>query len=123
MPNTFYLKLFLFPSLLLLLTPETLPNHLFRQTNDQKLSRKLPKITKKNFLFFIIYFTFSLSPYGKKTKPLTFSAFFITGNRKTARENVPHKIFFFLFFFTFFCILPLLVIEKITTYLFFEITT
>ena len=31
-----FLKITFFCSLLLLLTPEKLPNHLFRQTNDQK---------------------------------------------------------------------------------------
>ena len=99
--NTFFIKLLFFCSLLLLLTPETLPCHLFRQTNDQKWSRKLPKRTKINFLFFIIYFTFSLS-LTEKNKTTYFSALFIIGNRKTARKNVPIKIFLFFFFFTFF---------------------
>ena len=83
-----FLKITFFCSLLLLLTPETLPNHLFRQTNHlKKLKSSLKK--KKNFLFFIIFFTFSLSPYGKKQNHLLFFALFITGNRKTAREKVP----------------------------------
>ena len=34
--NIFFLKITFFPFLLLRLTPETLPNHLFRQTSDQK---------------------------------------------------------------------------------------
>ena len=94
-----FLKITFFCSVLPLLTPETLPNHLFRQTNHQKKLKSSLK-EKKNFLFFIIYFTFSLSPYEKK-KPLTFSPLFITGNRKTGRENVLLKNFFF-FFWTFF---------------------
>ena len=40
-------------------------------------------------------------PLRTKTKPLTFSALFITGNRKIARENVASEIFFFFFYFTF----------------------
>ena len=93
-----FLKIIFICSLLLLLTPETLPNHLFRQTNDQKSSKKLPKRTKINFLFFKIFHIFLLS-LRKKTKPLTFFTLFITGNRKTARENVPYKIFFSCSFF------------------------
>ena len=70
-----FLKITFFFSLLLLLTPKILPNHLFRQTNDQKWSKNLPKVGKFFFLFFIIYFTFSLSPYGKKQNHLLFSPF------------------------------------------------
>ena len=70
-----FLKITFFCSVLLLLTPETLPNHLSRQTSDQKWSKNLPKGGKNFFPFFIIFFTFSLSPYGKKTKPFTFSPF------------------------------------------------
>ena len=88
-PNTFYLKLLFFPSLLLLLIPETLPNHLFRETNDQKRSKKLPKRTKIYFLFFFKLFHIFLLRLRKKTKPLSFSALFVTGNKKTSRENVP----------------------------------
>ena len=87
-------------SLLLLLTPETLPNHLFRQTSDQKWSKNLPKGGKKFFPFFYNFFHIFPLPLRKKTKPLTFFALFITGNRKTARENVLLKKIFF--FFTFF---------------------
>ena len=82
--------------------------------------KKAPKKNKNKFsFFFIIYLTFSLSSHGKKKKPDTFSALFVTGNTKTARENVPLKMFLF-FFFLLFCILPLCVIEKIATYLFFS---
>ena len=53
--------------------------------NGQKTSRKEEKNV---FLFYNFFHIFPL-PLRKKTKPLTFSALFITGNRKTARENVP----------------------------------
>ena len=99
--NTFFLKLLFFFCLLLLLYPETLPNHLFRQTNDQKLSKKLPKGEKNVSFFYNLFHIFPL-PLWKKTKPLTFSPLFITGNRKTARKNVLLKKFIFFFFFTFF---------------------
>ena len=59
-------------------------------------------------------------PLRTKTKPLTHSALFITGNRKIAREYVAYEIFFFFFFICLFWILPLIVIRKITTYLFFR---
>ena len=90
-----FLKITFFCSLLLLLNPETLSNHFFRQFNHQKKIKKFPKGEKKIFFFFIIYFTFS-----KKQNHLLFPPFFITGNRKTARENVLlKKIFFFIFDF------------------------
>ena len=84
-----FLKITFFCSVLLLLTPETLPNHLFRQTNDQKWSKNLPKGGKFFFLFFYNLFHIFPLPLRKETKPLIFSALFIIGNRKTARENVP----------------------------------
>ena len=58
--------------------------------------KKLPKREKKNFLFFYKLFDIFLLLLRKKSKPLTFSALFVTGNRKTARENVPLQIFLFL---------------------------
>ena len=96
-----FLKITFFSSLLLLLTSETLPNHLFRQTNDQKCSKNLWKGGKIFFSFFFYnFFHIFPLPLRKKTKPLTFFPLFITGNRKTARENVLLKKIFF--FFTFF---------------------
>ena len=97
-----FLKITFFLSLLLLLTPEILPNHLFRQTNDQKWSKNLPKVGKFFFLFFYNLFHIFPLPLRKKTKPLTFFHPFITGNRKTGRENVLLKKFFSFFFFFFF---------------------
>ena len=116
-----FLKITFFSSLLLLLTPESLPNHLFRQTSDQKWSKNLPKGGKFFFLFFIISFTFSLSPYGNTQNHLLFPPF-LSSEIEKPKGKTSHKIFFFFFFFLFliFCILPLLVIGKITTYLFFR---
>ena len=57
-----------------------------------KLSTKIVKSSlneKKKFSFFYNLFHIFPLPLRKKTKPLTFSARFITGNGKTARENVP----------------------------------
>ena len=80
--------------------------------------KKHPERSKKFFSFFYNFFHIFPLPLRKKTKPLTFSALFITGNRKTARENVLLKKIFF--FFSLFSTLPLLVIGKIATYLFFR---
>ena len=82
--------------------------------------KKPPESRKKFFSFFYNLFHIFPLPLRKKTKPHTFFPLFITGNRKTARENVLLKKFFFLFFFFFFSTLPLFVIRKITTYLFFR---
>ena len=95
-----FLKITFFCSVLLLLTPETLPNHLFRQTSDQKWSKNLPK-RGKNFLpFFIIFFIFSLSPYGKKSKTTYFFRPFYHWKSKNRKGKRPLKnIFFFFHFF------------------------
>ena len=112
------LKITFFSSLLLLLTTETLPNHLFRQTSDQKWSKNLPKGGKDFFLFLIIFFTFSLSPYVNEQNHLLFPSF-LSSETEKPQGKTSHKNFFF-FLFDFFCTLPLLVIRKITTYLFFR---
>ena len=91
-----FLKITFFSSLLLLLTSETLPHHLFGQTSDQKCLKNLSKGGKNFFTFCYNFFHIFPLLLRKKTKPHTFSALFITGNRKTARENVPSE--FFLFF-------------------------
>ena len=95
-----FLKITFFSSVLLLLTPETLPNHLFRQTNDQKWSKNLPKGGNFFFLFFIIYFTFSLSPYRKKQNHLFFPPF-LSSEIEKQQGKTSHKKFFFFFFFFF----------------------
>ena len=111
-------KNYFFCSLLLSLPPKHFLI-IFSGNQRPKIVKKLPKGEKKDFFFYNLFNIFPLLS-RKKTKPLTFSALFVTGNRKTARENVPLKIFLLFFFFLLFCILPLRVIEKITTYIFFS---
>ena len=97
-----FLKITFFSSLLLLLTSETLPNHLFRQTSDQKWSKNLPKRGKIFFLLFISFFTFSLSPYGNKQNHLLFPLFLSSEIEKPQGITSHKKFFFFFLFFTFF---------------------
>ena len=91
MSKKWALYLFLKITFFLLCTPSpyprTFPNQLFRQTNDQKWSKNL---LKRKFFFSFFYSFFHIFPLSlrKKTKPLTFFPLFITGNRKTGRENV-----------------------------------
>ena len=93
-----FLKITFFCSLLLLLTPETLPNHLFRETSDQNWSKNRQK-GGKNFSFFYNFFHIFPLPLRKKTKPLTFFRLFITGNRKLQGKMSFKKKFFFFHFF------------------------
>ena len=62
--------------------------------------KKPPERRKNFFPFFYNFFHIFPLPLRKKTKPLTFSALFLTGNRKTARENVLLKTFFFFLLFS-----------------------
>ena len=94
-----FLKITFFPSLLLLLTPETLPNHLFRQTSDQKWSKNLPKGGKDFLLFLIFFFTCSLSPYGNEQNHLLFPSFLSSETEKPQGKTSHQKYFFFFFFF------------------------
>ena len=91
MPKKSALHLFLKITFFLLCTPSpyprTFPYQLFRQTIDQKWSKNLPK-EEIFFSFFYNFFHIFPLPLRKKTKPLTFFPLFITGNRKTERENV-----------------------------------
>ena len=70
--------------------------------------KKAPKKDRNKFsVFYNLFHIFPLL-LRKKTKPLTFSALFVTGNRKTARKRpIKNFSFFFFFFFLLFCILPL----------------
>ena len=58
--------------------------------------KKLRKGEKKILFFFYNLVHIFPLPLRKNTKPLTFSALFITRNRKTVWENIPCKIFLFL---------------------------
>ena len=94
-----FFKVTFFCSLLLLLNPETLSNHFFRQTNHKKIVKKFPKGEKKIFFFFIIYFTFSLSPYGKKQNHLLFSPFLLPEiGKREGKMSFKKNIFSFFFF-------------------------
>ena len=76
---------------------------------------------RKNFFtfFFFNFFTFSLSPYGNNQNHLLFPPF-LSSEIEKPQGKTSYKNFFFFFFFFFFCTLPLLVIGKITTYIFFR---
>ena len=95
-----FLKILFFCSLLLLLTPEILPNHLFRQSSDQKWSKNLKKGGNFFFLFCISFFRFSISPYGNKQNHLLFSPF-LSSEIEKPQGKTSHKKFFFFFFFFF----------------------
>ena len=105
MSKKWALHLFLKITFFLLCTPSpfprTFPNQLFRQTNDQKWSKHLPKEEIFFFFFFIISFTFSLSPYGKKQNHLLFSPFLSPeiGKREGKMSFKKKFFFFFLPFF------------------------
>ena len=94
-----FLNITFFWSVLLLLTTETFPNHLFRQTRDQKWSKNLPKGGNFFFLFFIIFFTFSFSPYGNKQNHLLFPSFLSSETEKPQGKTSHKKFFLFFFFF------------------------
>ena len=119
--NTFYFELLFFPLYSFSLPPKHLIiifSGKLTTKNDQKTSRK----EKKNFFLFlfIIYSTFSLSPYGNKQKHLLFPPF-LSSEIEKPQGKTSHKNFNYLFIlFFFFYILPLFVIGKITIYLFFR---
>ena len=97
-----FLKITFFCSVLLLLTPETLPNHLFRQTSDQKWSKNLPKRGKIFFFFSYNFFhIFPLPLRKKKQNHLLFPPFLSLEIEKPQGET-SHKKFFFFFLFDFF---------------------
>ena len=94
--NTFFLKLHFFPFYSFSLPPKNfliIFSGKLATKNGQKTSRKEEKI----FSFFYNFFHIFPLPLRKKTKPLTFSTLFITGNRNPGRGNVFLKKFFFFF--------------------------
>ena len=86
--NTSFLKLLFFPLYSFSLTPK----HFLIIFSGKLATKNSQKTTLKEekcfLLFFILFFTFSLSPYENKQNHLLFFPLFITGNRKTASENV-----------------------------------
>ena len=119
-----FLKITFFSSLLLLLTSATLPNHLFRQTSDQKWSKNFPKGGTIFFLFFIIFFTYSLSSSRNKQNHLLFPSF-LSSETEKPQGKTSHKKFFFFFFFFFTFLHPTAPCnrEKYHLPFFFEIPT
>ena len=85
--NTCFLKIHFFSLYSFSLPPKHFLIFFSGKVATKKWSKNLPKEGKK-FSFFYNFFHIFPLPLRKK-KPLTFSALFITGNRKTARENVP----------------------------------
>ena len=61
--------------------------------------KKPPKRRKSFFLFFIVYFTFSLCPYVNKQNHLLLPSF-LSSEIEKPQGKMSHKKFFFLFFFT-----------------------
>ena len=103
---TFFLKLPFFP-----LYSFSLPPKHFLIIFSGKLTTKNGQKTggKFFFIFFKIYFTFSLSPYGKKQNHLLFSPFLSPEIGKPQGKTTFKKKFFF---FSLFSTLPLLVIKN-----------
>ena len=99
MLNTFFLKLLFFPLYSFSLPPKHFLIIFFSgkltTKNGQKTSLKEEQFF---FVFFIIYFTFSLSPYRKKQSHLLFPPF-LSSEIGNPQGNRSHKKFFFFFFF------------------------
>ena len=81
--------------------------------------KKPPKGGKNFFPFFIIFFTFSLCPYGKKQNHLLFPPFLSLEIEKP-QGKTSHKNFFFFFFYLTFLDPTAPRNQKFTTYLFFR---
>ena len=99
--NTFFLKLHFFPLYSFSLPPKhflIIFSGKLATKNGQKASRK-----EENFFlrFVIIFFTFSLSPYGKKQNHLLFPHFLSLEIEKTEGKT-SHQNFFSFFNLTFF---------------------
>ena len=111
--NTFFFKLPYFSIYSFFFTSERLPNHLFRQSYDQKWC----SLKRKHFFFFKFFSHFP-SPLTEKNKTThSFQPFY---HRKWEnRTEIRHLNFFFPLFFT--LLLPL--IEKNYHTFFSEIPT
>ena len=116
--NTFFLKLLFFALYSFSLTPKH-----FLIVYSGKLTtkncEKAPERRKKIFFSFYNFFHIFPLPLQKK-KNLLFPPFLSPQIGKPQGKTSHKKCFFLLFFFDFFSTLPLLVIAKITTYLFFR---
>ena len=97
-----FLKITFFCSVLLLLTPEHFLI-IFSGKLTTKNGRKTSQRRKIFFsFFFIIYFTFSLSPYGNKQNHLLFPPFLSSEIEKPQGKRSQKKFSFFFFFFFYF---------------------
>ena len=81
--------------------------------------KKLPK-GEKIFSFFFQFISHFPSPLTEKNKTTYFFRSFYHQKQENRKGKRSIKNFFFLFFFLLFCIVPLLVIRKITTFPFFS---
>ena len=96
--NTFFLTLHFFSLYSFSLPPKHFLIIFSDKGATKKWSKNLPKRGKKFFSFcFIIYFTFSLSPYGKKQNQLLFPPFLSLEIGKPQGKTSFKKIFFFFF--------------------------
>ena len=82
--------------------------------------KKLSKGEKNFRFYFNLFHIFNLPIRKKKQNHLLFPPFLSSEVRKPQGKCSHEKFFFLLFLFFLFCIVPLLVIGKITTYLFFR---
>ena len=81
--------------------------------------KRLFKGKKQIFFFYNLFHIFPLPLRKKKQNHLLFPPFLSPEIRK-GQGKTTHRNFFFFFFLTFLCTLPLFVFGKITTYLFFS---
>ena len=93
--NTFFLKLLFFP----LYSFSLPPKHfliIFSGKLATKNGQKPPERRKKLFSFFYNFFTFFLSPYGKKQNNLLFPPFLSLEIEKSQGKTSHKKFFFFI---------------------------
>ena len=98
---TFFLKLLFFPLYSFSLPPKhflIIFSGKLTTKNGQKNCQKEKKIF---FFFCIVYFTFSLSPYGNKQNHLL-SPPFLSSEIEKPQGKTSHKKFIFFFFFYYF---------------------
>ena len=120
--NTFFLKLHFFSLYSFSLPPKHFLIIFSGKVATKKWSKNLPKEEKNFFPFFIIFFTFSLSPYGKKQNDLLFPPFLSLEIGKPQGKTSFTK-FFFSFFFDFFPPYHSSKSEKLPLTFLFEIPT
>ena len=91
MSKKWALHLFLKITFFLLCTPSPFPEHFLINFSGKLTTKNGQKSSQRRKFFFSFFYNFFHIfplPLRKKTKPLPFFPLFITGNRKTGRENV-----------------------------------